>query len=604
MTAPFDYRQKLEVETPEHVMLDYEVAGLGSRALAAIIDTGIVVAIEVALTLGVSLVLSRLTGNLTAMTLFILASFLVLFGYFALFEGFRNGQTPGKAMMGLRVIRETGHAITFRDALVRNLIRIADFLPPPYLIGALFVALHPKARRLGDLVAGTVVIRDRPIEAGRAVLSPEARDVQSAPLGPPLLADEEFRLLRQYKARAADLPEEVRRRLAMQLIARFATRAPIFQQREEAYLSALLRDETARRQGGLAVSRHTSSEQRGSSTVVAERLVAQKSARWAEFDALLRRTRASGLDALTANELPEFASRYREVTSDLARLRTYGADSTSLARVTQLAAAGHSLLYNVERRTMGQLWHFLAVQAPASVVTARRSVFLAFLAFAVPAAAGYATLRTQPELAERVIPASMLQRADEGIERRDRGVGYAQTEGKFRALAASSITTNNIRVAFMCFAGGVFFAVGALVLLALNGLQLGAISGHFHNVGLLDYLWTFVAGHGVLELFAIWCAGAAGFILGSAVVRPGAYTRSDALAMNGRLAMHLVGMSIILLLVAGAIEGFFSTSGASASAKVAVSVASAIALITYLFVGAHGARRALASRQTERWNSE
>ncbi len=595
MTNPFDYRQKLEVETPEHVILDYEVAGLGSRALAAIIDAAIIVVIELALLLVTGLLVSRMISGIAVIAVFTLLSFLVLFGYFTVFEGFRNGQTPGKAMMGIRVIRETGHAISLRDALIRNLVRIADFLPPPYLLGALFVALHPKARRLGDLAAGTVVVRDRPIDAGRATLAPvAAHDPLAPPLGPPLLADEEFRLLRQYKARAAALSEHVRRGLTAQLIARFADRAPIFQQREEAYLSALLRDETARRQGGFAISRSSAGERKGSSSAIAERLVSQKGARWSEFEAMLRRTRTSGLDALAAHELPDFAARYREVTSDLARLRTYGADTTSLARVTQLAAAGHSLLYNVERRTMKQLLHFVAVQAPASVVTARRAVFIAFLAFTVPAVAGYVTIRTRPEIAERVIPAAMLERASEGIERRNSGLGYAQTDAKYRALAASYITTNNIRVAFVCFAGGIFLAVGALVLLAFNGLQLGATSGHYHNVGLLEYLWTFVAGHGVLELFAIWCAGAAGFLLGAAIVRPGRYSRSDALSINGRLAMHLVGMAIILLLVAGSIEGFFSTSAASAPAKVAVSVASALALVVYLTAGTRAARRVLA----------
>ncbi len=96
--------------------------------------------------------------------IFTLVYFASLWGYFAFFEGLRNGQTPGKRRLGIRVVRDTGHPVTFGAAAVRNLLRAADFLPPPYLIGGLLVALHPRAKRLGDLVAGTVVVRDRPTE--------------------------------------------------------------------------------------------------------------------------------------------------------------------------------------------------------------------------------------------------------------------------------------------------------------------------------------------------------------------------------------------------------------------------------------------------------
>ena len=122
--------------------------------------------------------------------------------------------------------------------------------------------------------------------------------------------------------------------------------------------------------------------------------------------------------------------------------------------------------------------------------------------------------------------------------------------------------------------------------MVVEELEIGAASAHFQNSGLLLYLWTFVAGHGVLELFAIWCAGAAGFMLGLAVLRPGPYTRRDALVLNARIAMRLVGAAIVLLLVAGAIEGFLSTSDAPARVKVAVSVASALLLVAYLANGA------------------
>jgi uncharacterized membrane protein SpoIIM required for sporulation len=114
---------------------------------------------------------------------------------------------------------------------------------------------------------------------------------------------------------------------------------------------------------------------------------------------------------------------------------------------------------------------------------------------------------------------------------------------------------------------------------------MGAISGHYGNHGLLGYLWTFVVGHGVLELFAIWVAGAAGFLLGRAIIAPGDLTRGDALVLTGRVAMRMIGAVIILLVVAGLIEGFVSASTEPLWYRLVVSGASVVFLAAYLASG-------------------
>lgn len=585
MAATADYRQHLEVETPEHVVIDYEIAGLGSRGLAAIIDTLIVFALMTANLLVAMKLYS--TFKVVVGAWIPLAQFVVVWGYFTLFEGFRDGQTPGKKWMGLRVIRDTGHPITVREAGARNLLRIVDLLPPPYLLGILFIAFHPKGKRIGDLVAGTVVVRDRPADAPVALIEGEGDAVAT---GAPQLSDEDFRILREFVGRAPQLPPVVRTRLATQLAARIADRYPTRDPDHVAFVTAAWRDESARRRGRFAAripQRATAGGEapRGASAVM-ERVVARKGARWDAFGAMASRATSQGLDTLSADELPDFAARYREVAADLARARTYGADARVRLRLERLVAAGHNLLYRDDRKTWHRMWRFVAVECPAAVVSAWRIVLIAFLAFTLPALGGYAALRERPALAEEVLPAVMLERAEEGKREVAAGRGYAQAQAESRAGIASYIMTNNMRVAFACFAGGVVLGVGSLVSLAFNGLLLGAISAHFQNVGLLAYLWTFVAGHGVLELFAIWCAGAAGFLLGLAIVRPGPYSRRDALVLNARIAMRLVGTSIVLLLVAGTIEGFLSTSGAATWIKVAVSVASAVLLALYLANGA------------------
>jgi uncharacterized membrane protein SpoIIM required for sporulation len=170
-------------------------------------------------------------------------------------------------------------------------------------------------------------------------------------------------------------------------------------------------------------------------------------------------------------------------------------------------------------------------------------------------------------------------------------VGYAETVAAARPLVAASIITNNIGVAFVCFASGIVLGVGSLVSLAFNGALIGATSGHYANLGLLGFLWTFVAGHGVLELFAIWVAGGAGLLLGRAIIAPGELTRRDALVINGRLAMALIGAVVFLLLIAGAVEGFISSSGAPLGVKLGVSFASAVFLLFYVILGSRRRKR-------------
>jgi uncharacterized membrane protein SpoIIM required for sporulation/uncharacterized RDD family membrane protein YckC len=574
----FERRQHLEVETPENVVLDYEIAGIGSRTLAALADWLILAVLGGALSIA-SGVWRDAAPWLVAVLVLILYS--VVWGYFTCFEGLRRGQTPGKRWLGIRVIRDTGHAVSFSDAAARNLLLPVDLF---LLVGVFFIAIHPRAKRIGDLVAGTVVVRDHPVEVRASPAAPGVPktglpDASSAPLsGSPLLADDEFRLLREFSQRAASLPPPVQRRLAGNLAARFGERFPERPLDDGTFLEGLYQDELARRRGRFGVR---SREKSG----VADRLVARKSARWDEFQKLAEQVASGGLDALSAGELPEFAARYREISADLARARTYGADSVTLARLTRLVAAGHNALYREERQTWGKIWEFFVRECPASIVLARRYVLLATLVFVLPALAGFALLRDRPSLAPLVLPDVLLERAEAGAGRQAQGSGYVEALSGERPLVASMIITNNIRVAFMCFAGGIVLGVGSLLLLALNGLSIGAASGHFANAGLLGYLWTFVIGHGLLELFAIWVAGAAGFMLGKALILPGDLPRRDAIVLAGRLAMRLLGAVVVFLLVAGGIEGFVSAGTSPLPVRLAVSVGSVVFLALYLWNG-------------------
>jgi uncharacterized membrane protein SpoIIM required for sporulation len=179
----------------------------------------------------------------------------------------------------------------------------------------------------------------------------------------------------------------------------------------------------------------------------------------------------------------------------------------------------------------------------------------------------------------------MVSRAQQAAEREAKGEGYARAESGVRPVIAAAIISNNIRVCILAFAGGMLFGLLTVWALVFNGLQLGMDYGVFANYHAALYLTTFIAGHGVLELSAIFVSGGAGLRLAHALVAPGDRPRLEALVVDGRVAMRMMGAVIFLLAIAGSIEGLLSTSDAPRAVKFAVSAATAVLLALYLVNG-------------------
>jgi len=163
----------LVIETPERVPLHFALASIGNRFLACAIDHAIqfltigIMALAFLIVANYSNVGDKLTNAPKwVYAVGIIVIFLLLSGYFAFFEWLWSGQTPGKKWLKLRVIREDGRPITFFEAAVRNLLRDFDIMPAPfYSIGLISVFISSKDQRIGDMVAGTVVVREREAEA-------------------------------------------------------------------------------------------------------------------------------------------------------------------------------------------------------------------------------------------------------------------------------------------------------------------------------------------------------------------------------------------------------------------------------------------------------
>jgi len=157
----------VDIETPEQVVFSYTVAGIGSRAVAALIDYMLCALLVTAISIGAVSFFGalRIAGSAPwVLAILILLVFSVFWGYYVLFEGLWDGQTPGKRRVGLRVVRDGGYSITFAASAVRNIVRVVDLQPgASYGVGMLSAIFSASGKRLGDYAAGTLVVRERAI---------------------------------------------------------------------------------------------------------------------------------------------------------------------------------------------------------------------------------------------------------------------------------------------------------------------------------------------------------------------------------------------------------------------------------------------------------
>ena len=221
---------QLTIETPEQTALDFAVAGIGSRFLALALDVliqtliGVVVGIAGAMSIGGISVIAPKAGMWGGAFL-ILFYFLLYFGYYAIFEIIWNGQTPGKRKVGIRVIKDSGRPLTPAESIGRNLMRIVDWLPFFYAVGIASAFFTKGNKRLGDLVVGSIVVRETPLgdlkaawQAGPATSGPAPS--AGGPLGADRLSPEEFALIESFLGRRAALELDVRMRMAEEILRR------------------------------------------------------------------------------------------------------------------------------------------------------------------------------------------------------------------------------------------------------------------------------------------------------------------------------------------------------------------------------------------------
>jgi uncharacterized RDD family membrane protein YckC len=220
------------VLTPERVSLEYGIAGIGSRGGAAMIDTliqSVVLLLVFVAGAGAGAAASFVSGRFAEVLLIVilaLGAFVITALYFMVFEIVWNGQTPGKRVLGIRVIRESGYPIRPADSVIRNVVRVVDWLPLFYGIGVLVMLFNKRSRRLGDFAAGTLVVREGSArQALSTVVAPAT--LEPAALEEPRgysLSSADATLVRDFLVRRDSLHADARADLATRLASAMAQR--------------------------------------------------------------------------------------------------------------------------------------------------------------------------------------------------------------------------------------------------------------------------------------------------------------------------------------------------------------------------------------------
>ncbi|NEP04179.1 MAG: stage II sporulation protein M [Okeania sp. SIO2G4] len=285
------------------------------------------------------------------------------------------------------------------------------------------------------------------------------------------------------------------------------------------------------------------------------RWIKRREKNWQHLDSLLRQVEKKGLKSLPAAQIREMASLYRSVSADLARAKTHQVGNILEQDLQRLTTRGYTQIYQGNQKQEWQAvweffhWGFPAVVQETWVYTAVATVF-----FLVGGLVAWWYSWQDPVFMSLIVPESLISQV------RDRQELWMGSIVGVEPMASTNIMINNLRVSFSAVAGGISGGIYTVYLLVFNGLLIGAIGALVGQHNLAVPFWAFVFPHGALELPAIFLAGGAGLLIARAILFSGKYGRVDALKFYGFQAAQLVFGVVVLLVIAGIIEGFFSPS--------------------------------------------
>ncbi|HEY7852508.1 MAG TPA: stage II sporulation protein M [Caulobacteraceae bacterium] len=291
-------------------------------------------------------------------------------------------------------------------------------------------------------------------------------------------------------------------------------------------------------------------------TLKSQRFRAEREADWRRLETLLRKAEGGRASRLTADELMEIPLLYRGVISSLSVARGTSLDASLAAYLEALATRAYFFVYGARTNVGESLARFFSIDWPAAVRALWRETLIATAILVLATVAGFALVWTNPDWYGSIMPGAMTEGRDPTATTAFlKDVLYHQPKGGGLSFFATFLFTHNAGVSILAFALGFAFCAPTALLIADNGLSLGALLALYGSRGLGGPIGGWLAIHGTTELFATVIAAAAGFRIGWAVIFPGPRSRLEAASIAARTAGAAMAGVVIMLVAAGVLEG-------------------------------------------------
>jgi len=316
-----------------------------------------------------------------------------------------------------------------------------------------------------------------------------------------------------------------------------------------------------------------------------QRFRAEREGDWRRLEGLLNRVERGSVATLSDEELLALPVLYRQALSSLSVARATSLDHSLIDYLESLSTRAYFFVYGTRAGLRQRLALFFAETWPAAVKGLWRETLVSFAITAVAAIVGYLLVASDPGWFGGLVPGALTEGRDPTASTKYLHDTLYHSEAKASlAVLASFLFSHNAQIAIFAFALGFAFCLPTAFLLADNGLTLGAFFWLFGSRGLAFQLggWLFI--HGVTELFAIILGGAAGFRIGWRVAFPGDKTRLDAAAEAGRAAAPVIAGVVLMLVVAGLLEGFARQLITNDAGRYAVALSTLVIWLGYFYL--------------------
>lgn len=319
---------------------------------------------------------------------------------------------------------------------------------------------------------------------------------------------------------------------------------------------------------------------------------------WRELAALCEKARSYGVRSLSPEELTRLERLYRLATVHLAQVASRTRNKALADTLNKLVARAHSLLYVAPHRSpLATAARFYAKAFPQTVAKHWKCHALSLLLLVSGAIAGAVMMHRDLPAAYGLmfddvrLPGCSAEQLESFLETDD------SMQSPEKLIFLSFLFSHNTKVGLLAFASGILAGVPTVFLMLLNGGMLGSFTAMHHGKGLGSEVWAWLLPHGITELSAVVLCGGAGFMLGAAVVRPGAFGRKDALVAAGREAFHVLLGIVPMFLFAGFAESFVRESSLSMWQRYAIAAITAVFWMAYFTWGAVSQLRAAREAQ-------